>query len=364
MIGYDRKELCEYSFPNPFWPEEFYKNAKEDIINYQQIGLLKIETYFCRKNNTHFPVSLSGSIIENKVTNELEYLFLIEDISEQRKEKDELKLSQEMLVTLNNKLEELVRKRTDQLKKVMKQKNEFIKQLGHDLKNPLTPLNGLLPIIIEKEKDPEIKESLQIFYNSAKYMHSLIINTIEFAKIDSPHITFSFEIVDLKQEIDTIIKNNFSFMKENNIGIINQINDDIKIEIDTIRFNELITNLISNSIKFSKDNGFVYINATKKENDFVMLDIIDNGIGMTDEQLQNVFMEFYTVKKPKSTLKSSGLGMSICKRIVERHGGSITCKSEGLGKGTIVNCLLPLRQKLKLDDEFDKEMKEVFSLNN
>ncbi|GAJ04617.1 unnamed protein product, partial [marine sediment metagenome] len=87
------------------------------------------------------------------------------------------------------------------LEQLLKQKDEFIGQLGHDLKNPLQPLVGLLPIIMEQEKDPKLKEHLRIIVHNVEYMRDLIFETLELARLRSSNIKFDIKEINLKQEI-------------------------------------------------------------------------------------------------------------------------------------------------------------------
>jgi len=361
MIGYDREELYKFKFPEPFWPQQFFQGKLNEIELYKQTGLLKIETYFCRKNKTYFPVQLFGSIIPESGINGIEYVMFFEDITDQKKAEREYKLSQEMLIALNNKLERLVKKRTEQLHLTMKQKNEFINQLGHDLKNPLNPMINLIPILQKKAPNNECKEILSVLMRNVLYMRNLVINTIELAKLDSPNIQFSFEKINLKQEIESILHNNFMIKNEKNIAISFQIEDTIWVDVDKLRFNELIINTVENAIKYGKENGTIFVIGKKNDDKTVQIRIVDDGCGMTEDQLQYVFHDFYRVDHQNSTFKSSGLGMSICKRIVEKHGGTILCKSPGLGKGTTVECNLPIKHKKFEDEEINLKMEHAVS---
>jgi PAS domain S-box-containing protein len=345
MIGYDRDELYEYTFPEPFLSKNFYSEIINNIETYKKTGLLNIDTHFCRKNKSYFPVHLCGSVIPKNESKELEYIILLEDISNQKKAEREFQLTQEMLITTNKKLEEIVKKRTKQLELVMKQKNEFINQLSHDLKNPLNPLINLIPVLKKKIKEKEIKDILSILMENVNYMHNLIIKNIEIAKIDSLDISFSFEPINLKKEIDLIIDNNFKFNKKKNTTVSSQIDEDIWLDVDKIRFNELMVNVIENAIKYGIENGSVFVLGEKYDDKSIQIKIIDDGIGMTENQLQNVFNNFYRANYQKSKSESSGLGLAICKRIVENHGGNIQCESQGPGRGTSVICILPLKQK-------------------
>jgi PAS domain S-box-containing protein len=349
MIGYDRDELYEYNFPEPFWTKNFFSEAINDIEAYKKTGLLNLKTYFCRKNKSYFPVHLCGSIIPKSGSEGLEYLILLDDITEQKKAEREFKLTQEMLITLNKKLEEMVKKRTKQLKLVMKQKNEFINQLSHDLKNPLNPIINLIPVLQEKTLDNELKDVLSILMENVNYMHDLIINTIEIAKLDSLDIHLSFEPINLKKEIEFIINTNFKLNNPKNISISSQVDEDIWLDVDKLRFHELIINIINNAIKFGVEKGSVFVLGEKYDDKSTQIKIIDDGIGMTENQLQNAFDKFYRVNYKNSISESSGLGLNICKRIVENHDGQIHCESQGLGKGTTVVCILPFKHD-SLDD--------------
>ena len=235
----------------------------------------------------------------------------------------DLKISQEKIQRYNETLE-----------KLLDQKDAFIGQLGHDLKNPLTPLVGLLPMIIEKEKDPTIKEHLIILNKNVEYMQNLIYETLELAKLRSPETKFNLTPTNLKEEVSNVITNQKVILKENKITIKNLIKNDIIVLADKLRLVELFTNLISNAVKYSlKDGGKIIIDA-EKQSDFIKISVQDLGIGMTPEQINRVFDEFYMVDQSGHQRDSTGLGLPICKRIIEKHGGKIWVKSPGPNKGT------------------------------
>ncbi|KYK23753.1 hypothetical protein AYK24_07075 [Thermoplasmatales archaeon SG8-52-4] len=345
LTGFEKEEIFTYNFPEPFWPNTFFSKFENEISFFKMSGKLKIESFFMRKNQTYFPVKLYGGIIPADANNPKEYLIFSEDISNQKKADRELKLSQEILVSLNKNLEKLVDKKTRELKYVMKQKNEFINQLGHDLKNPLNPMINILPILEQGEKDIEKKEMLQLINRNASFMYNLIIKMIKLAKLDSLEIKFDYEQINLKKEIEGIIINNINTKNKKNIVITNQIENDICIDADLIHFQELIINIIDNAIKYGKENGLININCNRLDNNNIQIKITDNGIGMNDEQLQKIFNDFYKLDPSDPITKSSGLGMPICQRIVDKHNGKIWVESPGLGKGTTVIFTLPIKQE-------------------
>ena len=245
-----------------------------------------------------------------------------------------------------NKMSKDLEKSQESLQNLLKQKDEFINQLGHDLKTPLMPLTSLLPILEEKEKDSIKKEWFEVLHRNVDYMKSLVLKTLELAKLNSPRTKFSIEEIDLKDEVKKIIENKKTLFDIKNINVQNKITNKYKVKADRLRLEELLTNIFENSVKYNKNNGTITINA-KKENGFAKISIKDNGIGMSKEQTKHVFDEFYKADESRHDFGSSGLGMSICKRIIEKHNGKIWIESPGIGKGTTVLFTLPLVTNIK-----------------
>ena len=220
------------------------------------------------------------------------------------------------------------------LEGLLDQKDEFIGQLGHDLKNPLQPLVGLLPMLIEEEKDPSIKEALEVMNKNVEYMRNLIFDTLKLAKLRSSNIEFDFEDINLREISEEVVETQKLYLKERKIKIENKIDKDIVVEADKLRLSEVFKNLITNSFKYTPEKNAKLIIDAKKEGKKVTVSINDNGIGMKKEQLKKVFDEFYKADKTTGDYYSTGLGLSICKKIIEKHGGEIWVDSPGPDRGT------------------------------
>jgi signal transduction histidine kinase len=221
------------------------------------------------------------------------------------------------------------------LENLLDQKDEFIGQLGHDLKNPLQPLVGLLPMLLEQEKDPDIKEALEVMNQNVEYMQNLIMETLKLAKLRSSKIKFNFENVKLMKEAQNAIASQAIHLKENKITAENKINEDIIVTADKLRLSEVFKNLIANSVKYTSETGGKITLDAWKEDDMITVSVKDTGMGMTQDEVKKVFDEFYKADRTTSEYHSTGLGLAICKRIVEKHGGKIWVDSPGKGKGTI-----------------------------
>lgn len=252
----------------------------------------------------------------------------------------DLTVAREELSILNKNLEQRVHERTKEVEKLLKQKDEFITQLGHDLKNPLGPLINLIPLLEQQEKNAEKKEMLSVLQRNANYMKNLVVKTLELAVLNSPNTKLSLETLHLYDEVDQIIQNKKLLIEDSHAKISNNIDHKLLIKADRLRLEELMTNIFENSAKYCQRDCQITIDA-KPIDDFVTISITDNGIGMTQEQIEKIFDEFYKADYARHDIQNTGLGMSICRRIVERHGGRIWVRSPGPGKGTTVSFTMP-----------------------
>lgn len=252
----------------------------------------------------------------------------------------ELKKAQNKLSDMNKYLEEKVKERTFEVETLLKQKNEFINQLGHDLKTPLGPLINLIPLLKNKETDTKKKEILEVLHQDVDYMKNLVVNTLELARLNSPKTKFNFEKINLKNEIQKIINNKKIIFHKKNIMILNKIDNNHFIKADRHEFEVLITNLIDNSVKYNKENGKITLKSID-DNESITISIDDTGIGLNKNEINYIFNEFYKADKSRHDIESSGLGLSICKRIVEKHDGKIWVESPGINKGSTFYIMFP-----------------------
>lgn len=300
-----------------------------DSFNKMSVDLKKSQDALKEySENLEMLVTKRTEELEDKTTN-------LENIN-----KDLIKARKE-LDSLNKNLEIRIKERTKEVENLLKQKDEFINQLSHDLKTPLMPLTILLPLLEKQESDPKKQEIFEVLKRNVEYMRNIAIKTLELAKLNSPKTKFSFDKVDLREQVENIIKNKRPLIDSKKININNNINNSIFISADKLRLEELFTNLFENAVNYSNEKGLITLDVTK-ENNYAIISIKDNGIGMTKAQIKHVFDEFYKADESRHDFQSSGLGMTISKKIVERHNGKIWVESPGLGKGTTVFFTLPL----------------------
>jgi signal transduction histidine kinase len=256
---------------------------------------------------------------------------------------------QDQLATLNSELEERVEQRTEKINQLLRQKDAFVNQLSHDLKTPLTPLVALLPMVANRTEDKESKKMLDLVMDNVDYMKNLTEMTLEFARLGFASTELKLEEIDLVSEIRNIIESLSPIFKEKGIKVVDNTTATPDIEVDRMLIKELLHNLISNSIKYTNENGVVTFDVVTN-GESVEVSVKDNGVGMTEEQIKRVFEEFYKVDDSRNDRSSTGLGLAICQRILEKHGGSIRAESQGIGQGTTMHFTIPVRQCKKQEN--------------
>lgn len=244
----------------------------------------------------------------------------------------ELEAMRGELDLVNRDLDEMVRERTADVERLLTRKDEFISQLGHDLKTPLTPLVALIPRILQKEQDPGLRRLLEITANNAVCMRDLVEKTVKLAHVNSPDIELDLEPLNLRTELNGILRNYAVSFKAKAITLDNSVPAGITVRADRVLLGEIFNNLVTDAVNYMQNGtGTITIDAAREEED-VIVAVRDGGTGMTREQLRRTFTE-----SERDGIESpSGLGLAICRRIVERHGGRIWAESAGEGRGSTV----------------------------
>ena len=259
----------------------------------------------------------------------------------------------EQLVESNNELAkayEQLEAANEQLKVHDKMQKEFINVASHELRTPIQPILGLSEILHAKIKDTEQRQLLDTITRNAKRLLRLTDDILDVTKIESRSLKLKKEIFNLndviKNTIDDMILNKEFMNKKNdnnNDYIIKLLYTpkDIFVEADRIRMTQVIYNLLSNAIKFTKE-GTITITIEKKDNQEVVVSIKDTGIGISSEILPKLFSKFAS-----KSFQGTGLGLFICKSIIESHGGKIWAENNNNSitdekKGSTFYFTLPL----------------------
>lgn len=234
----------------------------------------------------------------------------------------------------------------DDLRSLDKSKDEFISIASHDLRTPLTAIRGYLDMVLKEEvgviATPKMKEYLEYSRQGALRLNDLVEDMLSVSRIDQKRMKFDLEEMELEPLIQTMISELTPQANARNLylKLENPSNVMPKVQIDKIRFQEVLGNLISNAIKFTESGG-VTIKTLVRE-DHIRIDCIDTGIGIPQEKQKDVFKKFFQLNSSTSSQqKGTGLGLYISKMITEKMGGRIAVSSAP-GKGTDVFFTVPI----------------------
>ena len=271
---------------------------------------------------------------------------LEEELQRKTAELEELKQklieTENKLIELNKNLEQRVIDRTLEVNRLLLHKTRFVDNLSHDLGTPLTPLMTLLPIIKEEVKNPETKEMVDTCIRNVEYIKRVVRNSQKLAELSSTDLYLKKEnllelINELKEKYDMIFKSC-------NINVQNHINSDVFVKTERSRFLEVLDHVSSNAVNSMIEGGTLTFEARKveeKTGSFIDVAIRDTGLGLEREQTDHLFDEFYKVDDSRHKLDSTGLGLAICRRIIEKHGGKIWADSHGKGTGVTIHFTIP-----------------------
>ncbi len=231
-----------------------------------------------------------------------------------------------------------------QLEGHLREKDDFITRLGHDIKTPLTPLVNLLPIIRKRTSDESVHSLLDVTIKTANNLRDLVVKTLKHARASQQYTMQDISVLPLSEIVDNSIARHEYAIGEKGVEVLVELAEETLVRCNQPDMEELLGNLLSNAIKFSHTGGHILLNATS-DKEMTTVSVRDFGLGLTQEQKERIFEPFYKADKSRHELESSGLGLSICKRIVENHGGKIWAESPGQWLGTEVFFTLPIVSK-------------------
>jgi two-component system sensor histidine kinase VicK len=283
-----------------------------------------------------FDKSFRLAIYSNSISGVLSYVTIFENLWKQTDLYQQLKKSNKQLEEAN-----------EQLKKRDKAQKEFINVAAHELRTPIQPILGLTQIIYRKidedvtpyEKQKQ-KEMLEVIIRNANRLQRLSEDILDVTRIESQNLNLKLEGLNL----DEIILNAINDVKRNhqikdNVNLLYQRDEYdnlVLAQADRGRLNQVISNLINNAIKFTKE-GSIVVNAKKEERENkVIVSVKDTGIGIDPEILPRLFQKFAS-----KSYQGTGLGLYISKSIVEVHGGRMWAENNADGKGAVFYFTLP-----------------------
>lgn len=268
---------------------------------------------------------------ENRI---IEYAGIIETRN------NELLEMHQKLEEINHDLDNQVQDRTREVQVLLTQKDYFIEQLAHDLRSPLIPLVGLIPFLIEMEKDPQITRILGQMKNSIDVMRNTVEQVLELAQLNNQYLITdrtSYDVVVLIAEVYASLK---PLAEEHGVSFRFDIPSDSMVLLSPVHAPVIFRHILSNAIRYNIPGGSVEVRGVRKD-DWILISVQDTGKGIDHEELPRIFDEFYRVDHSRKNLEAKGLGLTIVKRMVTLNGGRIWAESKGLGLGSTFHICFP-----------------------
>lgn len=227
------------------------------------------------------------------------------------------------------------------LKELVQMKTEFVNTVAHDLKNPLASIRmaaDLIPVL--GETNDSQKDMHGRIVRTTSYMKELVTELLDIGQLESD-LGLNISTFDLAKDLGDAIFALRTDAEVNKISVETTIPNSMEIEGDAGRLRQLFLNLVGNAIKYTPENGTVWLTVSELAEDKVEVIVKDNGLGIPENDVPRIFDKFYRVAtENRANIKGTGLGLAITKSIADAHGGDITVESEEL-KGTTFTVTLP-----------------------
>jgi PAS domain S-box-containing protein len=233
---------------------------------------------------------------------------------------------------------------TQRLQELSEYKDEFMAMASHELKTPVTVILANLQVLQQiMATDTNVVYIDKTVKQVLKLSH-LITDLLDVSKIHAGKLELNISLFNLNLLLRETV-NNLQQTAQHHRLLFNENTEELMVNADRARIEQVIINLISNSIKYMPLPGNIIIDAYKKEGN-VVVSVVDNGIGIAEKDLENIFLRFYRVSGPASTFSGSGIGLFISSEIIKAHHGQIWVESE-IGKGSVFHFSIPAQNHQK-----------------
>ncbi len=253
--------------------------------------------------------------------------------------------TQSALAIQNARLFREIEEKSQQLESASQHKSEFLANMSHELRTPLNAIIGFSEVLSDRmfgELNEKQEEYLKDIHASGTHLLSLINDILDLSKIEAGRMELELTDFDLPQAIDSAL----TFVRERAArrGITLESTVDARlgqIQADERKFRQVVLNLLSNAIKFTPEGGRIEVGAVPKDG-LVEVSVTDTGVGIAPEDQEAVFEEFRQVGTAEKKAEGTGLGLTLCRKFIELHGGKIRVSSQ-VGVGSTFTFTIPMR---------------------
>ncbi len=320
-----------------------------DRVSYYE----SFEAVALRKSQTRIFVSVTITAVFDGQDHITGFTAVVRDIEREKRLQQEIAAKSLELGKINS---ELIRSNLE-LKRLSELKTNFLSIASHELRTPLTSIQGYTEIIIDNMRDrldPAIYKMIQTIAKSTNRLNQVVRDILDVTRIEQNRLKLALEKMELRKAMQECIEEIETFALQRHITIQQDFPAELpEILADRSRVMQVFINLLHNALKFSPDGQRIHISAIA-ENNHVHLVFADQGIGIDRSDLERIFDSFYersdirqySSSSAKFMSKGIGLGLAICRGIVQLHGGRVWAESEGMDKdnlpGSRFHVLLPI----------------------
>lgn len=229
---------------------------------------------------------------------------------------------------------------TDEVQGEQQSQQDFLANVSHDLKTPLTSIQGFSQAIIDGAASNPVSAAT-IIYDEAARLNRMVVELTDLARLQAGRLSMQMTALDMKQLTDAVGQKLAIVAREKGVDLRLETAPVPEVAGDGDRLAQVLTNLISNAISYTPGGGSVTVR-TQVVDAGVEVSVTDTGIGIAPAQLARIFERFYQVDKARGPRRGTGLGLAIVHEIVQAHGGRVTAASDGEGRGSIFTLWLPL----------------------
>jgi signal transduction histidine kinase len=242
-------------------------------------------------------------------------------------------------------LSERLREKQRRIEQLSTAQVDFLNAVMHEAKSPLTSIIGYVDLMEKKSLGPitnEEAKSLQIIKRQSQRILAMVNDLLSIARLESGHTKFDKRPANLQEIASRVIEELTPALAGKKLSLVKEFDSRTPVvSLDEDKMVEVLTNLLSNAVKFSNEGGRIFISISSLGQE-ALVSVRDEGVGIHPTDLPHIFERFYRASKESTERKGTGLGLALCRTIVEGHGGRLWAVSAGPGQGAVFHFTLPL----------------------